>query len=92
MLGAFDLPDAVCAAVPQGCGTAVDLGCGTGAVLSRLLPLAQGVIGVDGSARMLELCRRRFNPGRARGRARLVAHWRTGSFALARWGGGFRLH
>lgn len=62
VLGAFDLPDAVCAAVPQGCGTAVDLGCGTGAVLSRLLPLAQGVIGVDGSARMLELCRRRFNP------------------------------
>ena len=61
VLGAFDLPEAVCAAVPQGCGTAVDLGCGTGAVLSRLLPLARGVIGVDGSARMLELCRRRFS-------------------------------
>ena len=61
VLGAFDLPEAVCAAVPQGCGTAVALGCGTGAVLSRLLPLARGVIGVDGSARMLELCRRRFS-------------------------------
>lgn len=61
VLGAFDLPEAVCAAVPQGCGTAVDLGCGTAAVLSRLLPLARGVIGVDGSARMLELCRRRFS-------------------------------
>ncbi|MDY3809384.1 metalloregulator ArsR/SmtB family transcription factor [Desulfovibrio sp. PG-178-WT-4] len=61
VLGAFDLPEAVCAAVPEGCGTAVDLGCGTGAVLGRLLPLARGVIGVDGSARMLELCRRRFS-------------------------------
>ena len=62
VLGDFDLPAAVCAAVPQGCGTAVDLGCGTGAVLARLLPLAHGVIGVDGSARMLEICRRRFAP------------------------------
>ena len=62
MLGDFDLPAAVCAAVPQGCGTAVDLGCGTGAVLARLLPLAHRVIGVDGSARMLEICRRRFAP------------------------------
>lgn len=62
VLGAFDLPAAVCAAVPQHCGTAVDLGCGTGAVLARMLPLSQGVIGVDGSARMLEICRRRFTP------------------------------
>ena len=62
VLGAFDLPAAVCAAVPQNCGTAVDLGCGTGAVLARMLPLSQGVIGVDGSARMLEICRRRFTP------------------------------
>lgn len=61
VLGAFDLAETVCAAVPDGCGTAVDLGCGTGAVLGRLLPLARGVIGVDGSARMLELCRRRFS-------------------------------
>lgn len=62
VLGAFDLPDAVCAAVPKNCGMAVDLGCGTGAVLARMLPLARGVIGVDGSARMLEICRRRFTP------------------------------
>ncbi|MFT4302851.1 MAG: metalloregulator ArsR/SmtB family transcription factor [Desulfovibrio sp.] len=62
VLGAFDLPDAVCAAVPKDCGMAVDLGCGTGAVLARMLPLARGVIGVDGSARMLEICRRRFTP------------------------------
>lgn len=62
VLGAFDLPAAVCAAVPENCGTSVDLGCGTGAVLARMLPLAKGVIGVDGSARMLEICRRRFTP------------------------------
>ena len=62
VLGAFDLPEAVCAAVPEGCGMAVDLGCGTGGVLARLLPRAHGVIGVDGSARMLEICRRRFTP------------------------------
>lgn len=61
VLGDFDLPRAVCAAVPSGCSMAVDLGCGTGAVLSCLLPLSAGLIGVDGSARMLELCRRRFS-------------------------------
>ena len=62
VLGGFDLAGAVCAAVPPHCGLAVDLGCGTGSVLERLLPLAQGVIGVDGSPRMLELARRRFAP------------------------------
>ena len=62
VLGGFDLAGAVCAAVPVPCGLAVDLGCGTGSVLERLLPLAQGVIGVDGSSRMLELARRRFAP------------------------------
>ena len=58
----FDLPAAVLAAVPEGCRVAVDLGCGTGAVLERLLPASRSLIGVDGSARMLEMCRRRFNP------------------------------
>lgn len=62
VLGSFDLPAAVCAAVPPHCGVAVDLGCGTGAVLERLLALSQSVIGVDGSARMLDMCRRRFAP------------------------------
>ena len=33
-----------------------------GAVLERLLPASRSLIGVDGSARMLEMCRRRFNP------------------------------
>ena len=62
VLGTFDLSEAVCEAVPPGCGTAVDLGCGTGAVLARMLPRVRGLIGVDGSARMLEICRRRFTP------------------------------
>ncbi|MBQ3060421.1 MAG: metalloregulator ArsR/SmtB family transcription factor [Desulfovibrio sp.] len=61
VLESFDLAKAVCAAVPPRCGTAVDLGCGTGAVLVCLLSLSRGLIGVDGSARMLELCRRRFD-------------------------------
>lgn len=60
VLGSLDLAGAASAALPSGCGTAVDLGCGTGAVLHRLLPAAGTLIGVDGSARMLELCRRRF--------------------------------
>lgn len=62
VLGGFDLAGAVCAAVPPRCELAVDLGCGTGSVLERLLPLARGVVGVDGSPRMLELARRRFAP------------------------------
>lgn len=62
VLGDFDLPGAVPAAMPEGCRTAADLGCGTGAVLERLLPGAGKLIGVDSSARMLEICRRRFPP------------------------------
>lgn len=60
VLGDFDLAAAVCQALPSGCGLAVDLGCGTGSVLERMLPRTEGVIGVDGSPRMLELARRRF--------------------------------
>ena len=61
VLGPLDLAGIVSAALPAGCGTAVDLGCGTGGVLHRLLPDAGTLIGVDGSARMLDLCRRRFH-------------------------------
>ena len=61
VLGPLDLAGMVSAALPASCATAVDLGCGTGAVLHRLLPCAGTLIGVDGSARMLELCRRRFH-------------------------------
>lgn len=63
VLGDFDLAAEVGAALPEKCPLAVDLGCGTGLVLERMLERAGGVIGVDGSPRMLELCRRRFSPG-----------------------------
>lgn len=62
ILGDFDLPAAVCAALPQEKCVAVDLGCGTGLVLEHMLPHAGRVIGVDNSPRMLELARRRFRP------------------------------
>lgn len=72
VLGDLDLAAAVSAALPRHCATAVDLGCGTGAVLQRLLPEAGTLIGVDGSARMLDLCRRRFQPEElARGKVSL---------------------
>ena len=60
VLGGFDLPKMVEDKVPAGCKVAVDLGCGTGSVLEHLLKKSEQVIGVDGSARMLELARRRF--------------------------------
>ncbi len=60
ILGDFDLARAVGKAVPSPCNIAVDLGCGTGAVLESILPLAQGIVGVDGSASMLEMAKRRF--------------------------------
>ena len=59
ILGGFDLPGAVTRHMPS-CAVAVDLGCGTGNVLQAMLGKAKNVIGVDGSARMLELARRRF--------------------------------
>ena len=60
ILGTFDLPGEVAKTIPPNCRVAVDLGCGTGEVLGRLLPLAGTVIGVDGSPRMLDLCRSRL--------------------------------
>lgn len=62
ILGDFDLPAAVCRALPNETCVAVDLGCGTGLVLERLLPHTRRAIGVDSSPRMLELARRRFSP------------------------------
>ena len=61
ILGGFSLPEAVLSAVPKGCGVAVDLGCGTGEVLEYLRPVCRELIGVDGSPRMLDLARRRFD-------------------------------
>lgn len=66
VLGGFDLPGMVEARVPANCRVAVDLGCGTGSVLEHLLKKSAQVIGVDGSARMLELARRRFAGEEAR--------------------------
>ncbi len=60
VLGAFNLPATVESLMPEHCRVAVDLGCGTGNVLEHLLARSEQVIGVDGSARMLELARRRF--------------------------------
>lgn len=65
ILGSYDLPGAIAATVVPG-AVAADLGCGTGEVLERILPVAGHVIGVDGSARMLDLARRRFADDTAR--------------------------
>ena len=59
VLGSCDLSGMIAAAVQPG-AVAVDLGCGTGEVLEGMLPVAREVIGVDGSARMLDRARRRF--------------------------------
>ena len=59
VLGSFDLPGAIIKHMPDD-AVAVDLGCGTGQVIERMLQQAREVIGVDGSARMLDLARRRF--------------------------------
>ncbi|MDR2488662.1 MAG: metalloregulator ArsR/SmtB family transcription factor [Desulfovibrio sp.] len=60
ILGDFDLPQAVMRHMPD-CAVAADLGCGTGNMLLPMLDKARRIIGVDGSARMLELARRRFS-------------------------------
>ncbi len=60
LLGDFNLPLSVAAKFSKKANVAVDLGCGTGGVLEELRPKAKEIIGVDGSARMLELARRRF--------------------------------
>ncbi len=60
VLGGFDLEEAILRHMPQS-AVAVDLGCGTGNLAARLLEKAGQVIGVDGSARMLELARRRLS-------------------------------
>lgn len=61
ILGSFDLPSVIIRAMPKPCHTAVDLGCGTGAVLEAMRKHCTNIIGVDGSPRMLELSRRRFD-------------------------------
>lgn len=60
ILGGFKAEEKVLELMPEKCGMAVDLGCGTGNMLEALLRRADNIIGVDGSASMLELARRRF--------------------------------
>lgn len=64
VLGELDLAAIVAENLPHDCARAVDLGCGAGTVLDRLLSGGREVIGVDISPRMLDLCRRRFQPAR----------------------------
>ena len=65
VLGSFSLPEAIARIMPQ-CAVACDLGCGTGSVLEVMLEKAGLAIGVDGSARMLELAQKRFSPDNSR--------------------------
>ncbi len=60
ILGDFSLPDAVLDVLPGDCGTFADLGCGTGEVLQSVRGACRNIIGVDNSARMLEIAQRRF--------------------------------
>lgn len=61
ILAGFPLTEYVIKEMPKKCNVAVDLGCGTGAVLARMHQHANLVIGVDGSAKMLDLCRARLS-------------------------------
>ena len=54
MLGDLDLSGLVAGALPP-CQAVADLGCGTGALLARLRERAELAIGVDNSARMLDM-------------------------------------
>jgi ArsR family transcriptional regulator len=65
ILGDFDLNDAVIRAMPRS-NVAVDLGCGTGELVERLQSIAEFVIGVDSSSRMIELARNRSYPDKER--------------------------
>ncbi|MDL2313445.1 metalloregulator ArsR/SmtB family transcription factor [Desulfovibrio sp. OttesenSCG-928-C14] len=71
ILGDLDFEDKILERVPSPCRMAVDLGCGTGHMLERLLDRAEQVIGVDGSASMLELARRRLGASRPKDEGRI---------------------
>ena len=61
ILGDFNLNEAVIQAIPRS-NVAVDLGCGTGELVERLQSIAEYVIGVDSSSKMIELARKRVYP------------------------------
>lgn len=56
--------EALAALLPE-TATIVDLGCGTGLLLERIAPYVQRAIGVDSSAEMLALARKRIEPFRS---------------------------
>jgi len=61
----FRTPDPVLAGLQNQfyrCGQALDIGCGTGAVLQRLQPFAERVVGVDLSQNMLARARAHLGP------------------------------
>ncbi|MFW6178709.1 MAG: ArsR/SmtB family transcription factor [Desulfohalobiaceae bacterium] len=64
ILGDFDLSKTVQHWAPS-CEVAVDLGCGTGDDLLQLTSLAQKVIGVDSSLKMLDRTRNRLKGSRS---------------------------
>jgi ArsR family transcriptional regulator len=61
ILGDFDLNEAVIQAMPRS-NVAVDLGCGTGELVEKLQSVAEYVIGVDSSSKMIEQARNRVYP------------------------------
>lgn len=63
ILGDFDLNEAIIGEV-QTCNAVVDLGCGTGELMEKLKTVANRVIGVDSSSKMLEMARDRLNKGK----------------------------
>ena len=65
ILGDFDLNEAIMQAMPRS-NVAVDLGCGTGELVEKLQSVAEYVIGVDSSSRMIELARSRAYPDKER--------------------------
>ncbi len=64
IMGEVDLNTAIAELIPVR-ATVVDLGCGTGDLLAVAAEKARKVIGVDSSAKMLDLARRRFQGNNA---------------------------
>ena len=60
ILGDFDLNEAIIGEV-RTCDAVVDLGCGTGELMEKLKKVANCVIGVDSSSKMLEMARDRLS-------------------------------